>query len=77
MKTLTEALNEGIKMGFEQARENPETTLEEFLESINSVYDQLNDMPSWKLRLLCGEDNAYDRFRMKLWKRCSLKEHTR
>ena len=65
MKTNSGALREGCKIGFTQARENPDQSLDEFMEAIDGLQTQLEKLPSWKLRLLSGDGNVLDRFRLR------------
>jgi hypothetical protein len=65
MTSRTDALREGMKLGFEHAREYPDCTLEEFLRDIDSLREQLEERPSWQLRLLSGEGTLLDKLRYK------------
>lgn len=69
MKTLTEALHAGVKMGFTQAREHPEQTLDEFMQQITDFSGQLHALPDWKLRLLAGKGTFLDSTRLRFEKR--------
>lgn len=52
MKTLSEAVTEGVKLGFKHARENPDATLEGFLIQIADLQQQLKGMTTEQLKLL-------------------------
>ena len=67
--TLSEATTKGLEMGFTQARNHPEQTLEEFMQQVTVFRGQVKALPDWKLRLLAGKGTFFDRARMYWWAR--------
>ena len=65
----TDFFEDGLRQGFQIARESPDLTLEQFMADCKKLRKDLEARPTWQLRLLSGEGNYLDRIRYALWKR--------